>query len=370
MKVKSSAPGKILGASTQVAQSPPLRVLSLLPGATDTVRALGAANLLVGRTHECDWPELQALPIVTSDKLGEMPPAELDAAMAACGGALPTLGWCGGGIALLDQGLSPYRTDVEKLVALRPDVILTQMQGLGLDLTPDHYWSPLEQLLGYRPTVVQLAATEMEGVWRDMRSISEALKLDREGRDKICGGGKALGTYGFGRVLCCSRPLQRTIMAPSPPPHTHAASLSLSCENTSRIPCRHILLCLSIYLEVCLSRCLSAWPIYPPRTHDLFGPQLCSPQSTPLSSPALPSTDTWICAFGAQRCSADCRLRRTQRAGGHVPEWWWCNGPTPCSLRGAGCRSSWSWRARGTCWDEWRLQPPSPPSSSQVGSRH
>ncbi|GLI66508.1 hypothetical protein VaNZ11_010341, partial [Volvox africanus] len=160
-------------------------VLSLLPGATDTVRALGAANLLIGRTHECDWPELQTLLIVTSDKLGEMPPAELDAAMAACGSALPTLGWCGGGIALLDQGLSPYRTDVEQLMVLRPDVILTQMQGLGPDLTPDHYQSSLEQLLGYRPTVVQLEALEMEGVWRDMRSISEALKLGREGLDKI-----------------------------------------------------------------------------------------------------------------------------------------------------------------------------------------
>ncbi|GIL67589.1 hypothetical protein Vafri_20953 [Volvox africanus] len=306
MKAKSLATGKQSVAATQAAQDSPLRVLSLLPGATDTVRALGAANLLIGRTHECDWTELQTLPIVTSDKLGDMPPADLDAAMAACGGALPTLGWCGGGIALLDQGLSPYRTDVEQLVMLRPDVILTQMQvasstprgsmgvvpeqdrhecclvgpyralrgpispflllcrdfncqssspssfssssssslpfisitkvtrcfpiqrfcdygnaiillpapcgypsmhhespgrlpalalvlvlvllghqGLGPDLTPDHYQSPLEQLLGYMPTVVQLEALEMEGVWRDMRSISEALKLGREGLEKI-----------------------------------------------------------------------------------------------------------------------------------------------------------------------------------------
>ena len=32
-----------------------LRVVSLLPSATDAVVALGMEHLLVGRTHECDW---------------------------------------------------------------------------------------------------------------------------------------------------------------------------------------------------------------------------------------------------------------------------------------------------------------------------
>ncbi|GLC37461.1 hypothetical protein PLESTB_001856700 [Pleodorina starrii] len=185
MQRKPSA--KAPGATPVAASLPALRVLSLLPGATDTVRALGAADLLVGRTHECDWPELQRLPAITSDKLGPMQPADLDAAMSACSGALPTLGWCGGGAALLDQGLSPYRTDVERLAELRPDVILTQMQGLGPDLSPDHFLVALEQLLGYRPVVVHLAALEMEGVWADMRAISEALKLGREGAAAIQG---------------------------------------------------------------------------------------------------------------------------------------------------------------------------------------
>ncbi len=50
---------------------------------------------------------------------------------SACSSALPTLGWAGGGPALLEQGLSPYRTDVGRLVELRPDVVLTQMQVGG-----------------------------------------------------------------------------------------------------------------------------------------------------------------------------------------------------------------------------------------------
>ncbi|PNW81932.1 hypothetical protein CHLRE_06g266800v5 [Chlamydomonas reinhardtii] len=164
-----------------------LRVLSLLPGASDIVRALDAVKLLVGRTHECDWPELQSLPACTSNKLGDMPPAEVDQAMGACSSAMPTLGWAGATPALLEMGLSPYRTDLDLLARLKPDVILTQMQGLGPELSPDHYLAALEALLGYRPAVVQLDALELQGVWKDMRAVAEGLRLGSKGADTIKG---------------------------------------------------------------------------------------------------------------------------------------------------------------------------------------
>lgn len=43
-----------------------MRVVSLLPAATDIVATLGRAGDLVGRTHECDWPaEVASAPVVT-----------------------------------------------------------------------------------------------------------------------------------------------------------------------------------------------------------------------------------------------------------------------------------------------------------------
>ena len=33
-----------------------MRIVSLLPAATDLVVTLGLTDALVGRTHECDWP--------------------------------------------------------------------------------------------------------------------------------------------------------------------------------------------------------------------------------------------------------------------------------------------------------------------------
>lgn len=93
-----------------------LRVVSLLPSATDTVIALNLQHLLVGRSHEvgpgagcnrrwglpavavptsspalsirlhsclqCDAPEVQGLPTCTSSRVGDsIPVAEIDAVM-------------------------------------------------------------------------------------------------------------------------------------------------------------------------------------------------------------------------------------------------------------------------------------------------
>ena len=45
-----------------------MRIVSLLPAATDLVVELGLAADLVGRTHECDWPPevVASVPVVTA----------------------------------------------------------------------------------------------------------------------------------------------------------------------------------------------------------------------------------------------------------------------------------------------------------------
>ncbi len=91
-----------------------MRIVSLLPAATDIVAELGLAGDLVGRTHECDWPpkEVASVPVVTAAGLdpGEMSSREISDAV---GGAA-------------HQGSSLYTLDVDLLAALSPDVILTQ----------------------------------------------------------------------------------------------------------------------------------------------------------------------------------------------------------------------------------------------------
>ncbi|MGN6332262.1 MAG: ABC transporter substrate-binding protein [Motilibacteraceae bacterium] len=91
-----------------------MRIVSLLPAATDVVVSLGLRDALVGRTHECDWPpgELEDVPVVTSTALDvdRLSSREISAAV---GGAA-------------HAGSSLYGLDADALAALAPDLVLTQ----------------------------------------------------------------------------------------------------------------------------------------------------------------------------------------------------------------------------------------------------
>jgi len=69
-----------------------VRIVSLLPSATEIVYALGLGDQLEGRTFECDYPpEAQQKPIVSSSGLPEnLPLGEIDDAVrAATAGETP-----------------------------------------------------------------------------------------------------------------------------------------------------------------------------------------------------------------------------------------------------------------------------------------
>ncbi len=89
------------------------RIISLLPSATEILFAIGAGDLVVGVTHECDHPDAaRALPIVTSSVLPTdgVAPAEIDRHIHAA----------------RHEGSSIYRLDESALARLEPDLIVTQ----------------------------------------------------------------------------------------------------------------------------------------------------------------------------------------------------------------------------------------------------
>ena len=93
-----------------------VRIASLLPAATEWVCAFGAADQLVARSHECDLPpgvSSGSVPVVTQPTYtARADSAAIDAAVREP----------------LQEGLSLYDVDLERLRALRPDLILTQAQ--------------------------------------------------------------------------------------------------------------------------------------------------------------------------------------------------------------------------------------------------
>ena len=61
-----------------------MRIVSLLPSATEIVACLGLDDLLVGRSAECDWPpSVRELPVVTSARVDteQLASADIDGAV-------------------------------------------------------------------------------------------------------------------------------------------------------------------------------------------------------------------------------------------------------------------------------------------------
>src|SRR5436305_4307228 len=89
-----------------------MRIVSLVPNGTEILFAVGAGDLVVGVSHECDFPaEARTRPILTGSALTPgLTAAAVDAAVAAQVGS----------------GASLYTLDEEQIAGLAPDVIVTQ----------------------------------------------------------------------------------------------------------------------------------------------------------------------------------------------------------------------------------------------------
>lgn len=146
-----------------------LRIVSLLPSATEIAAALGLQGNLVGRSHECDFPQaVKALPVCTSTKLekGLTSQAIEDRVKA-----------------IVEKGLSVYDVDAELLKSLRPDVILTQAQCAVCAVTPADLEEALATWVGTPPKLVSLAPDDLADVLGDLARVAEAAGVPERAPD-------------------------------------------------------------------------------------------------------------------------------------------------------------------------------------------
>ncbi|HTP82110.1 MAG TPA: cobalamin-binding protein [Alphaproteobacteria bacterium] len=143
------------------------RVASLLASATEIVAGLGATDLLVARSHECDFPpEIAPLPVVTAAQIDtDQPSGAIDREVKA----------------LLSRALSIYRVDGERLRTLAPDLILTQTQCEVCAVTPADVEAALAAWTGARPRLVSLAPNALSDIFADIERVAAALGRPQRG---------------------------------------------------------------------------------------------------------------------------------------------------------------------------------------------
>jgi iron complex transport system substrate-binding protein len=154
-----------------------MRIVSLVPSATEMLFALGLGSDLIAVTHECDYPlAAQELPKVTRDVL----PTGLSAAQIDAAVKERTL-----------AGESIYELDAEMLRDLRPDLIVTQELCTVCAVAYDDVRTIAEKL-DSQPRVISLDPHTIGEVLGDARTLAQAtdrkdaaVDLVREASERI-----------------------------------------------------------------------------------------------------------------------------------------------------------------------------------------
>jgi iron complex transport system substrate-binding protein len=143
-----------------------MRIVSLVPHATELLFALGLGEQVVAVTHECDFPAgARELPQVTRDVLaGGLSAAEIDAAVRE-----RTL-----------RGEAIYELDGDALAALDPDLIVTQALCPVCAVSYDEV-ADLAKEMPSRPRVIALDPKSLGETFGDVRTLAQATQRRQEG---------------------------------------------------------------------------------------------------------------------------------------------------------------------------------------------
>jgi iron complex transport system substrate-binding protein len=135
-----------------------MRIVSLLPSATETLFALGLDDEIVGVSHECDFPpEAKTKTCVVRSRLPkDATPAETDRLVREH----------------VERGESIYAVDGELLEELAPDLVITQDLCHVCAATPEELAAALAQM-SKPPDVLSLDPLDLGDVWRDILWIGE-----------------------------------------------------------------------------------------------------------------------------------------------------------------------------------------------------
>ena len=147
------------------------KIVTLIPSATEIVAFLGQKNSIVGRSHECDYPkDLNNVTKLTSPKLN------VDGTSDEINKQINTI---------LENSLSVYKVDIQKLKELDPDFIITQAHCEVCAVSFSEVKNIVNKYFNRKTKIIALKPNTLNDVFDDIKRVAKGLNIENESNNKL-----------------------------------------------------------------------------------------------------------------------------------------------------------------------------------------
>ena len=146
-----------------------MKLVTLLPSATEIIARLGLEKNLVGVSHECDFPEAVAsLPKLTSSRINtDLSSGNIHQSV----------------MEVMKSAVSVYDLDIELLKSLQPDFIITQDLCDVCAVSFDQVEKACQEVLDTNTRIISLKPKMLGDIWDDVQSVADQLSVSLKGRE-------------------------------------------------------------------------------------------------------------------------------------------------------------------------------------------
>ena len=146
-----------------------MKVVSLLPSATEIISRLGLEKNLVGVSHECDFPaSVVSLPNLTSSSINtELSSSNIHKSV----------------MEVMKNAVSVYDLDLELLTSLKPDFIITQDLCDVCAVSFEQVEQACQEVLDKNTRIISLKPKMLGDIWDDVQNVANQLSVNEKGRE-------------------------------------------------------------------------------------------------------------------------------------------------------------------------------------------
>lgn len=146
-----------------------MKLVTLLPSATEIISRLGLEKNLVGVSHECDFPEsVASLPKLTSSSVNTK---------ASSSNIHQSV------MEVMKSAVSVYDLDVELLKSLQPDFIITQDLCDVCAVSFAQVEQACKEVLDTDARIISLKPKMLGDIWNDVQNVADQLSVSEKGKE-------------------------------------------------------------------------------------------------------------------------------------------------------------------------------------------